>query len=399
MRNQKTRKHLHKGGDWFGFGKSQPKSITNTKIGYSKQGDEASMLRAQSSQIGTVASLAAVTTAATSVSMMAVGASLGIAGLVVPPVLPVMIAILVGTAFIMRQKGLNEELRANLYFIKMEVERMFRSMRVINSIARERKIPLNTVSLSTIMLKLQDKIMLFADRKTKEDIKQLEEYLRKGELTKVTEIIEGAQKDSDAMMKQGILRTTSTTKTGGGIFRWLPTGWSSRWISPDETLRQIIRDITIAVVWYSIMLSEFDIFNKYMDIKTKDRATQWIERPEMNELLIANQQLNFPRGEAEKKLQAELANLNTKPSSKEINERKRMINEELAVLSNHDFFYDPSALKTAVDLVKTAGLPEAQDAAMRAIAADAPTSSNTDPSTSPTTPSGGTRRKRYSQRF
>ena len=179
MSKQKTRKHL-RGGVWpFNtYGKVPITSslnrtnIMNKKTQYASLGEEATKLRAEQSQIATVASVSAITTAATSVSMLAAGASLGIAGLVVPPVLPVMVAILVGIAFIMRQKGLNEELRSNLYFIKMEVERMFRSMNVINSIARERKIPLNTMSLSIIMDKLQKRIMLFADEKTKKDIRE-----------------------------------------------------------------------------------------------------------------------------------------------------------------------------------------------------------------------------------
>ena len=404
MSKQKTRKHL-RGGVWpFNIysklsNKSSlnPTNIMKKKTQYASLGEEATKLRAEQSQIATVASVSAITTAATSVSMLAAGASLGIAGLVVPPVLPVMVAILVGIAFIMRQKGLNEELRSNLYFIKMEVERMFRSMNVINSIARERKIPLNTMSLSTIMDKLQKRIMLFADEKTKKDIGELEEYLKEGNLGEVKNLIETAQNDSKKAVTDNI---TNPMQKGSGMFRWLPTGWSSRWLSPDETLRQIIRDITIAVVWYSIMLSEFDIFNKYMDIKTGVKATKWATGPEMKELLIANRQLNDPRGETEEKLKTELNELKTKEQTQDIMDKIKMINEKLQVVSenNDEFFYNPTQLAAALTMTTNAVLSNVQNAtAAEAATAAATAAPLVAPPHQPTM--GGTRRNRHSRRF
>lgn len=419
MSKQKTRKHL-RGGVWpFNtYGKVPNTSslnrtnIMNKKTQYASLGEEATKLRAEQSQIATVASVSAITTAATSVSMLAAGASLGIAGLVVPPVLPVMVAILVGIAFIMRQKGLNEELRSNLYFIKMEVERMFRSMNVINSIARERKIPLNTMSLSIIMDKLQKRIMLFADEKTKKDIRELEAYLKEGKLVEVEQLIQNAKNNSEDAVTADI---TNPMQKGSGMFRWLPTGWSSRWLSPDETLRQIIRDITIAVVWYSIMLSEFDIFNKYMDIKTGVKATKWATGPEMKELLIANRQLNDPRDEAETKLQkelnelkTELNELKTKKQTQDIMDKIKMINEKLSVLSkeNDDFFYNPTQLAAALTMTTNAVLSNVQnataaEAATAAATAAAPPSKAALPPVPPQPHPkiGGTRRKRHSRRF
>jgi primosomal replication protein N len=114
MPKQKTRKHL-RGGVWpFTTYTSVPnnslspshKNIAKTKLSYASLGEEATKIRAQQSQIATIVSTTAVGIAATSATSLAVGASLGIAGLVVPPVLPVMVAILVGIAFIMRQKGI-----------------------------------------------------------------------------------------------------------------------------------------------------------------------------------------------------------------------------------------------------------------------------------------------------
>ena len=408
MSKQKTRKHL-RGGVWpFNtYGKVPNTSSLNPKIiakTYANLAEKATELRAEQSQIVTVASVSAITTAATSVSMLAAGASLGIAGLVVPPVLPVMVAILVGIAFIMRQKGLNEELRSNLYFIKMEVERMFRSMNVIDSIARERNIPLNTMSLSIIMSKLQTRIMLFADEKTKKDIRELEAYLKEGKLGEVNQLIQIAKNNSEDAVKANMEKPQG----GGGISRWLPTGWSSRWLSPDETLRQIIRDITIAVVWYSIMLSEFDIFNKYLDIKTEVKATKWASGPEMKELLIANRQLNDPRDKAEEKLREELDKLTKEIQNEETKEKIRVIKEQLLVVSetNDEFFYNPTQLADALTMntgalsrtVQNAAAAEAATAAATAaVNAAQPTAQSAAPPLPPG--SGGTRRKRHSRRF
>jgi len=412
MPKQKTRKHL-RGGNWYqkflpGYtelpkNSSPPsyKNIVKKRLDYANLGEKATMTRAQQSQIATIASATAVTTAATSVTSLVVGASLGITGLVVPPVLPVMVAILVSIAFIMRQKGLNEELRSNLYFIKMEVERMFRSMNVINSIARERKIPLNTVSLSVIMSKLQTRIMLFASDETKKDIKNLEEYLKEGKLVETQEFIEKAKEDADTAVKNDITKK----QAGGGMLRWLPTGWSSRWLSPDETLRQIIRDITIAVVWYSIMLSEFDIFNKYLDTKNENKATQWVTGPEMDELLKANRQLNDPRGEAETKLNDELNKLTKQTQTKDIIEQIRVIKEKLEVVSkdNDDFFYNPTQLAVALNISTSATSQAVQNATgtelMTAAENAAPPTAQSAPPPAPPSTSGGTRRKRYSRRL
>jgi hypothetical protein len=284
----------------------------------------------------------------------------------------------------------------------MEVERMFRSMNVINSIARERNIPLNTASLSIIMDKLQKRIMLFANDETKKDIKNLEKYLKEGKLVELNNTIEQAEEAAKTAVTNGITKKQQV----GGMFRWLPIGWSSRWLSPDETLRQIIRDITIAVVWYSIMLSEFDIFNKYLDTKNGNKATQWASGPEMKELLIANRQLNDPRGEVETKLNRELDELTKKNQTEEIIEKIRVINEKLQVVSenNDDFFYNPTQLAAALNISTSAISNDVQNATgteakTAAANAAAPTAQSAAPPPPPPVARGGTRRKCYSRRI
>ena len=249
-------------------------------------------------------------------------------------------------------------------------------------------------------------IMLFANDETKKDIKNLEKYLKEGRLVEAQIALENANKDADTAVTSGIKGGSGQR---GGMIRWLPTGWSSRWLSPDETLRQIIRDITIAVVWYSIMLSEFDIFNKYLDTKNENKATKWVTGPEMKELLIANRQLNDPRGEIETKLNRELAELTNKNQTEEIIEKIRVINEKLEVVSkdNDDFFYNPTQLAVALNISTSATSQAVQNATgtelMRAAAnAAPPTAQSAPPPAPPPAPpstSGGTRRKRYSRRL
>jgi hypothetical protein len=221
----------------------------------------------------------------------AVGVSLAIPGLA-----PASLGVIVACIFVMRQRGLNKELLSNLYFIKMEVERMSRVHNVMKVIAKEKHINLNTASLAFCMVSLQKKILQFADPSTKKDIEQLELLLRLDKLEEARGIVEGADKAADIHMKEVSEKTLSSSASTTGGRHWLPAGWSSRWLSPDETLRQIIRDITIATVWFSIMLGEFDIFSKYKNLITPEGETEtnnWISSEAMKDLLVANRQLGL----------------------------------------------------------------------------------------------------------
>lgn len=244
--------------------------IGATRASYGKDSVEATATRAQASVIGTVATAGvgsvwlatAGISAARLVSAAAVGASVA-----VPPLAPAALGVMVACIFIMRQKGLNKELLSNLYFIKMEVERMSRIHNVIKEISKENHINLNTASLSLIMVALQKKILLFADSKTKKDILELETFLKENKIEEAKILTESADKGGEVKILEGLaehkVEAEPLLNQKGGT--WLPTGWSSRWLSPDETLRQIIRDITIANVWFSIMLGEFDIFMRFAD--------------------------------------------------------------------------------------------------------------------------------------
>jgi len=268
--------------------KLKPENIAKTRLSYAIKSENATGERAQASVLSTgavagVGSVWAATaglSAAHLVAASAVGASLS-----VPALAPAALGVLVACIFVMRQKGLNKELLSNLYFIKMEVERMSRIHNVVKVIAKENHINLNTASLSLIMVALGKKILMFADKKTKEDIEKLEEFLKEDNLAEAKKLTDKADEESDNLMRQSSVDTAPLMKGG----TWLPSGWTSRWISPDETLRQIIRDITIANVWFSIMLGEFDIFMRFMP----SLGDTWKQSKAMKELLIANRQIGL----------------------------------------------------------------------------------------------------------
>ena len=267
---------------------TKPENIAKTRGSYAVNSENATAQRAQASMLstGAVAGIGSVwaATAGLSAAHLVAASAVG-ASVAVPALAPAALGVLVACIFVMRQKGLNKELLSNLYFIKMEVERMSRIHNVVKVIAKENHINLNTASLSLIMVALGKKILMFADTKTKTDITKLEGFLKEDNVEEAKKLTDRADEESDSLMRQASMNTEHLLKGGS----WLPTGWSSRWLSPDETLRQIIRDITIANVWFSIMLGEFDIFMRYMP----SSGNQWKESKAMKELLLANKQLGL----------------------------------------------------------------------------------------------------------
>jgi len=257
-------------------------AVKAARAKYIKGSTDATAERAQASVGTTVAAAGVGSVWAASASISA--ASLATAGAVgvitIPPLAPALLGVMIATIFVLRQRGLNKELLSNLYFIKMEVERMWRVHQVIKDIAKEQRIDLNTVSLSSCMGSLRNKILLFADKQTKRDIEQLESLLKNGDEDTANELLRNAN-------KEGVAVAAEIKSQSGGA--WLPTGWSSRWLSPDETLRQIIRDITIAGIWFSIMLGEFNVFMQFVENPHK----AWAKGDAMKELLHANKHLGL----------------------------------------------------------------------------------------------------------
>lgn len=266
-------------------------NIRQTRVGYGIAANNATAERAQASALttGAAAGVGSIwaATAGLNAAHLAAASAAG-AAVAVPALAPAALGVIVACIFVMRQRGLNKELLSNLYFIKMEVERMSRIQNVVKVIAKENHINLNTASLSLIMVALQRKILLFADNTTKEDIRQLEEFLQRDDVAAAKELTETADTEVDGIVKRSSQRSINTSKMAQAGGSWLLTGWASRWLAPDETLRQIIRDITIANVWFSVMLGEFDIFMRFVGDSTSE---EWKKSKAMKELLIANRQL------------------------------------------------------------------------------------------------------------
>ena len=257
-----------------------PKNIATTRGSYATQAASATTERAVASGMATAGSVVAG-----SAAVVAVTAALGL-GAAAPPFIPALLGVYIACVFITRQKGLNKELSANLFFIKMEAERMIRIQSVIQDIAKENGINLNTTSLSNIMKSLGDNIMKFSSEQTRKDIDTYEKYIKQNK-DDTSILIELNKKIIES--KTEVTNAIKSKTQSGGIFKWVKS-WSRRWLSPDETLRQIIRDITIATVWYSIMLGEFDIFMRYVESKSAIK-NNWIREKNFISLLIANRQL------------------------------------------------------------------------------------------------------------
>lgn len=272
-------------------------NLAQTRGSYAKMSENATAQRAQASALTTLTATgyASYWTAVggLSAASLASASAVGV-GASIPGLAPAALGVIIACIFVMRQRGLNKELLSNLYFIKMEVERMSRVHNVMKVIAKEKHINLNTASLAFCMISLQKKILQFADKKTKQDIEQLENFLSRDDLTEAKAMTNQADTSADKQMK--VASELAFSEAGASVKggAWLPTGWASRWLSPDETLRQIIRDITIAAVWFSIMLGEFDIFNRYKQLLTPEDVTDnWTHSQAMEDLLVANRQLGL----------------------------------------------------------------------------------------------------------
>ncbi len=204
-----------------------------------------------------------------------------------PPLLAALMGTYLACLFVARQRNINRELMANLYIIKVEIERMKRVYAVIEQIAKERGIDLNTVALRGIVNGLGKKIMLFAGKDTKAAITNIESFLKEGNTEAAAKLVDDAEKVLNDTMAR------NTTK--GGFRSFIQDGtfasWKARWLSPTETLRIIIRDVTIANIWFSIMIAEYNVFKEYMEIIQPPKSFEWTKSKEMVELMVANKQL------------------------------------------------------------------------------------------------------------
>jgi len=245
------------------------------------------LANAASTATGLGAGAIAITASMSAAHLMAASAC-GLA-VSVPPLAPAILGLGILATLILRQRGLNKELASNLFFIKMEAERMGRVHNVIKVIADEHGIHLQTSNLSNCISALKSSIISFASNDTLRDIETFENFLKNNQVVKARDFLKNANKNAGKSLTITLKLTDPPVppQTGGGFFRNLfskktfskliPSfprgGFFNRWLYPSETLRQIVRDITIATVWFSIMLGEFDIFMRYIEVKNSQQQT------------------------------------------------------------------------------------------------------------------------------
>ena len=270
---------------------------------------------------------AAVTSGAS--SAVAVAATLGM-GVVVPPLIPALVGVGILVSFISKQVGLNSVLKTQLFYVKMQVERMYKIFNILEMIICQNKIKygndkiinLNTKNLSAQITIILNKIAKYASPETIAKIQKLysdtkdktDDYL-KDQLKKV-------DADADTLIKEDIVKPKKT------IYQKI-TGWSARWLSPEDTLREILQDLATANVWFSILLGDFQIFILYFYEKLRNDVNNplnqkngpnikgcsdkiWYDSNELYELLITNDLEYSPYNTASsKELKDALSNINT----------------------------------------------------------------------------------------
>jgi hypothetical protein len=217
--------------------------------------------RALAEELGTVSStvlqpslLALQTMAALSASKMVALTGTAAAAAAFPPPIAALFGTYMIAIFVLRQRGLNQELMANLYIIKTEIERMQRVYSVMNVIAKERGIDLNTASLTAVVMNLGKKIMAFAGPDTAAEIRDMEEFLSRGfskeniqnKLNAIMTEIDTNAANAITSSTSGGANISSSTYKGGFLYAFLlnPDG-SLR--SPGEIQEEIIKEKSASV--------------------------------------------------------------------------------------------------------------------------------------------------------
>jgi hypothetical protein len=216
-----------------------------------------------------------------------------VSAVTVPPIAPAIIGIIVLITFILKQKGLHEELAAGLFVAKERLERIARLHAVVKEIAKENDINLNTAELCLVMDSVKHKVTKFADTTTKNNIQVLEDLLKRNQLDKAKQIVEDADNIGEDNLRKSLANSPSGSNDpkspvkGGGLFSGL-SHWSARWLSPDDTLRKVIKEIDLVTSWFSIMLGEFDVFMRYVVGNNSEKKNKWKQSAAMKDLLFAN---------------------------------------------------------------------------------------------------------------
>jgi hypothetical protein len=208
----------------------------------------------------------------------------------IPPASVSFLALSMLTQRVMSQTGINLELRSNLIIIQHETDRFSKIMKVMQDIAAENGIELNTGSVSVFVTKITSFIALLADDNVIQEIKVYRQSSQENPMQAL-------------YANEGNGKAISTW---GGKFK--------RMFAPTEYLRQLVRDITILSVFMNILLGEFDLFMRYKGDPTKKG---WSQKPAFQSMLFDTMRLSgiLPKAAEEKEsdyIQRQLATMNAK---------------------------------------------------------------------------------------
>jgi len=190
-------------------------------------------------------------TAGTFASIASAGAAVIATGPFAIPITVGLISIAAIIGFYLRQKALNEELQGNLIAIKGEVERLYFIYKVIEKIAKEKNLNINTAMVRKFTILLTNNILLMAGPEVFALIKK------------------SVNENPNALFTPEIFgpaRSETAISVQEKRSRWSMFSFSvQRFVIPAELLRIIIRDVTILSIFFTILQSELDLLLKEYD--------------------------------------------------------------------------------------------------------------------------------------
>jgi hypothetical protein len=248
-------------------------ALVNSFTDKRKQGDALGFI----APVATTAISATTGTIATLATMGAVVAT----GPFAIPVTVGLIAIGAIVGFYLRQKGINEELQGNLIAIKGEVERFYFIYKVIEQIAKEKNLNLNTGMVRKFTILLTNNILVVAGP---EVFALLKKAVNENPYALFTPEQFGPMKSVESL--DALAKKREDTPT---LFSKIFTPSVQRILIPGELLRIIIRDVTILSIFFTIMQSEFDLLVREYDA---------VQKKKLLDALLADSSLSAPVKEA-----------------------------------------------------------------------------------------------------
>lgn len=232
------------------YGLKQRTSVTRVAA----MSEQASNIRATAN---TAASILAVTSGVIAVASLgtAIPLSAGLLGL----------SILIQK--VAEQRGINIELQSNLMIIQHEVDRFYKIVKVMQTIAMENGFELNLGSVNVFIAKLTNFIAMLANDDVIQGIKEYRQNSTQNPL----------QSDKNLFIALPQYTQVDFIKLKG-TYR----GMMNRTLAPAEYLRQLVRDITILTVFMTMLIGEFDLFMHYIGDPNK---RQWTTSPVFQSML------------------------------------------------------------------------------------------------------------------